>query len=332
MYDSLQIYLHVGPILVGLLVCCFLGDKSQEMVIRWYVVAPSNAFIPSFITAANCFFLCRTWQPHINNGLHRQAVPNVDLLSVVIYSNMTDNVPDSTSDSPPLPKVLEPLPDGPVTAVPGTAGSLEILGGRVSVNYGLFMYGDEDEEEQVIQIELQNVEFDLEDEEDSYIGFGFAPSTMSGLVMTCSPRYDADADEVTALCHQWRGLGTNLYPRELVNDAGGWFLQGLESDGTFLNFTLVGRTEDVMSQGDGSSAQLRAICALGRAAPDSGTPLMHTSQDRTPMILNELTTAMARVSTENELQATSSSAKGTPGGMIWGWASMSIMILFLNWF
>jgi len=219
--------------------------------------------------------------PHQNNDMHRQAVTGVEFLSVVEYTNadassngaLTTTTPD---DGPPDPLELEPLPSGSMMEVEETVGSLEILEGRVTVAYGLYEYGEE--KEQVVHIQLQNVPFDPEDEDqaNSYIGFGFAENTMSGLVMTCAPLVEGDT--TVATCHQWRGQGTNLIPRSLTTDAGGWFLESLQSNGTHLNFTYVGRVQDVVGSNDGKSltatTNLRAICAIGRAAPGSGNPLV----------------------------------------------------------
>lgn len=227
--------------------------------------------------------------PHLNNLKHRQAVEGVEFLSVVSNSAAAAVV----VDGPPAPLELEPLPSSMVE-VDGTSGSLEILEGRVTVEYGLYTTPGSTQKEEVVQIQLLNVPFDPEDDA-MYVGFGFATDTMSGLIMTCAPSVDESTDELTATCHQWRGLGTNLYPRSLVTDAGGWFLTLLEGNGTHVNYTLAGRTSDVFDiEGDGlltADTNLRAICALGRFAPDTGTPLMHTSRDRTPMVLDRLTAA-----------------------------------------
>ena len=59
-----------------------------------------------------------------------------------------------------------------------------------------------------------------------------------------------------------------------------------------MNYTLAGRVANVLEESVAgritSSTNLRAIVALGRAAPDSRTPLMHTSTDRTFMFLDKL--------------------------------------------
>ncbi|CAB9500081.1 YHS domain-containing protein [Seminavis robusta] len=235
--------------------------------------------------------------PHLNNPLHRQAVKGVEFLSVIRGDNgMAAN---ATTDGPPPPLELDPLPSDVIVNVGGTLGSLVLLNGRVTLNYGLYRYSNQDEE--VVHIKLLNVPYnplDDEDEEHTYIGFGFATDTMSGLVMTCMPSSQIDNDgnttELFATCHQWRGLGTNLYPRALETDAGGWFLTNLEGNGTHLNYTLAGRVADVLDEAEtvegriDSDSNLRAIVAVGRAAPDTGTPLMHTSRDRTPLVLDKL--------------------------------------------
>mmetsp|Transcript_19331 Transcript_19331/g.34780 ORF Transcript_19331/g.34780 Transcript_19331/m.34780 type:complete len:649 (-) Transcript_19331:324-2270(-) len=235
--------------------------------------------------------------PHINSAQHRQAIPGVDLLSVLRYSeNHTLGSAATTSSPPPPAKTLQPLPNAPVSPVPKTAGSLEILEGRVTISYEIFAYGDKQEE--VVHVQLQNVEFDMDGEENQYIGFGFAADTMSGLIMTCSPRFDQNTEETSAVCHQWRGRGTNLYPLDLVNDAGGWILDDIVTDGRYVNLTIIGRMMDVMSVE--SPVPVRAICALGRAA--SGMPLIHTSRDRTSMILDQLTNAFATVTTQTRVE------------------------------
>lgn len=233
--------------------------------------------------------------PHLNNEKHRQAIPGIELLSVVLNQN-TATIPDVSP--PPAAKVLDPLPSGSVTAVPGTTGTLEVLEGRVNVAYELLQYG----EDPVIQVQLQNVEVlnDDDDDEPWYVGFGFAPDTMSGLIMTCTPRLDT-LDEFSVTCQQWRGLGTNLYPRNLVVDAGGWILERAESNGTHVDYTFVGRAEDVLSEDASVTTEthLRAILAVGRAAPDTGTPLMHTSRDRTVVVFDQLATAIAAPSSRD---------------------------------
>lgn len=241
-------------------------------------------------------------EPHKNNLLHRQAVPGVEFLSVIEYAGGVES-PTLDPEGPPEPLELDPLPSYLVVGVDGTAGTLGILEGRVTLNYGLFHYAVEKEE--VVRINLLNVPFDPleENQEHSYIGFGFSAETMTGLIVTCSPSVDWDVDKegnavignLTAACHQWRGSGTNLYPRSLLADAGGWFLESFEGNETHVNYTLAGRTRDVVEDvaGDRLTADtnLRAICALGRTSPDAATPLMHTSRDRTPVVLQKLAAA-----------------------------------------
>jgi YHS domain-containing protein len=244
--------------------------------------------------------------PHYNNPLHRQAVAGVELLSVIIKDNdgFPSNITTSNADLAPEPLALEPLPGSTtIVEVDGTTDSFEILQGRVTVEYGLYYYYSQPQDLEVIHVHLNNVRFNPQEEEDDehiYVGFGFATDTMSGLIITCAPsaEFEATTDgsivlqELTATCHQWRGFGTNLYPRALETDAGGWFLASLEGNGTHVNYTLAGRSSDVLEETVAGritpDTNLRAIFALGRAAPDTATPLMHTSTDRTPMVLDKL--------------------------------------------
>jgi YHS domain-containing protein len=256
--------------------------------------------------------------PHLNNPLHRQAVTGVEFLSVIqdndgFLSNLT------SADLPPKPIALDPLPSSTIVGVEYTMDSFEVLQGRVIVEYGLYYYSRIDE---VIHVHLNNVRFNPQEEEDdehTYIGFGFATDTMSGLIVTCAPsaEFEATTDgsivlkELTATCHQWRGFGTNLYPRALETDPGGWFLTSLEGNGTHVNYTLAGRVSEVLEETVAGrvtpSTNLRAILALGRAAPDTATPLMHTSTDRTPMVLEKLAAATQSL--------TISSLKSGPEGL-----------------
>lgn len=236
--------------------------------------------------------------PHQNNLMHRQAVSGVEFMSIIEYGEDTVDVPLLDPEGPPKPLELEPLSTGFVAPVENTAGSVEILEGRVALEYELFHYSAVDEEE-VVHVSL-SVPYDPQDEEHAYVGFGFSMDTMTGLIMTCTPHLDdwrlADdtgktegLGNLTATCHQWRGEGSNLYPRSLLTDAGGWFLQSVVGSGTHVTYTLAGRVADVVAGGRlAADTNLRAICALGRSAPDTSTPLMHTSRDRTALVLDQL--------------------------------------------
>ena len=231
--------------------------------------------------------------PHQNSIEHRQAVTGIDFLSVVDATTTTPGL----SLPPPLAQLAPISADKFSSLVPGTDGAVDILDGRVRVAYELLHYGNDFQE--IIKIHLQNVPAFQEDGEHSYIGFGFAEETMTGLIMTCSPRRNGTT-EVTARCQQWRGRGTNLYPLSAA-DPGGWSMESIEGTdgGSHVNLTLVGRARDVVPAiGYGgqklfpSLMNMRAICAVGRAAADdSGNPLMHSSQDRTVMDLSQLATA-----------------------------------------
>ena len=241
--------------------------------------------------------------PHVNTPLHRQAVPGVRFLSVVSHTGSIIEGPELDPEGPPAPLELIPLPSEKIQEREGTSGSLSILEGRVMVNYGLHEYGKDKEE--VVHITL-DVIFDPQDDDhvDTYIGFGFATDTMSGLVVTCSPQavWTDEQDrtsvvqELASQCHQWRGFGTNLYPRSPLDTDGGWHVTSTVGNGTHVTYSLAGRVEDVIGDADGSrltsTTNLRAIAAIGRAAPDTGTPLMHaSSRDRTPMFLGQLSAA-----------------------------------------
>jgi len=223
--------------------------------------------------------------PHRNSPLHRQAVEGVPFLSVVDHIGEPEGVFVQDPEGPPAPLPLEPLPEGGVQAVEGTSGSLRILDGRVALDYGLFEYGDNVTEE-VVHVE---VAFLNNDEEISYVGFGFAEDTMSGLVIVCVPHFNK--------CEQWRGLGTNLYPRSPRETDQGWHVLDTKSNETHVIYALAGRVRDVIGTNKDdqmtSQTNLRAIAATGRATTDTGTPLMHSSsRDRTPLFLNELSSAV----------------------------------------
>ena len=254
--------------------------------------------------------------PHRNIPLHRQAMTGVFFLSVVGVNGTITLDPEG----PPEPLQLEPLTSNMIQEVQGTSGSLDILDGRVTVQYGLYEYGASREE--VVHVALKNIPFDPEDEgqEITYVGFGFAKDTMSGLVITCAPHA---VWAVTTRCHQWRGSGTNLSP--LVTNKSGWHLTSTNGNGTHMSYTLAGRVQDVVGEGElrlTSSTNLRAIAAIGRAAPDTGTPLMHaSSRDRTPMILGQLSAAVNSKSGTTEGK---SGEEGSSGSSALASATISI--------
>ena len=270
--------------------------------------------------------------PHANAPLHRQAVPGVHFLSVVSRTDNGFNTeePDFDPEGPPAPLELIPLPSDSIQEVEGTSGSLSILEGRVALNYGLYKYGSDKEE--VVRITL-DATFDPQDEdqEDTYVGFGFATDTMSGLVVTCSPQavWTEDQDgttvvqDLTSQCHQWRGFGTNLYPRSPLVTDGGWHVTSMSGNGTHVTYTLAGRVKDVLGGANEShvtsTTNLRAIAAIGRAAPDTGTPLMHaSSRDRTPMFLGQLSAAanIKRSNVAEDVKVDSSATASTSGSGI----------------
>ena len=198
-----------------------------------------------------------------------------------------------------------PLPSDDIQEVSGTVGSLRILDGRVDVEYGLYEYGSERDE--VVHITL-DITLDQEDDlqQNMYVGFGFAADTMSGLVITCSPILVRTEDleggsvmqELTPRCHQWHGSGTNLYPRPPPDTDRGWHVTSVHGNATLVTLTFAGRVADVIRDANESrlslDTSLRAIASIGQAAPDTGTPLMHaSSRDRTPMILERLSAAIA---------------------------------------
>lgn len=246
-------------------------------------------------------------QPHLNNGQNREATAGIKLLSVV------QGFDDSGSALPvaaPTPE-LEPLPAMQLwEPVEGShAGSVTILDGRVTVEHNLYHH----EKTEIISIGLNNV---ASVSRETYIAFGFAEHVMSGLIMSCAPRMGISDSSLTAKCHQWRGQGTNLLPLNARSDAGGWFLNGIASNGTHLNYTFAGRIHDVTDSqkgdlmlSDGVSS-IRAICAVGRSTPDSGTPLIHQVQDRAGFTME------LRVAADNYLPASSAPAVTGKGVMV----------------
>jgi hypothetical protein len=218
-------------------------------------------------------------QPHINDALHRQAVAGIDFLSVIDGYNIEENQP---AVSNPLP--LKPLPARELwNSVPGAAGVIDVLEGRVRITHQLF----ESQGEEIVQIQLQNV---MAISDNTYVGFGFAADVMNGLVITCAPQMSNASDNsmATATCHRWRGFGTNLYPLHEETDAGAWFLTETVGNGTHVNYTLSGRFAEVVSNDALLSSSLRAICAVGQSAPDTGTPLIHQARDRAAFQIDEL--------------------------------------------
>lgn len=247
-------------------------------------------------------------QAHLNDALHREAVVGVDFLSVVEGYDVNGNRPDVPADA-----VLEPLPDQSLwQSIDATAGSLDILEGRVRVYFELFRVGNDE----IITIQLEHVkqvlvfeegQDEFETSSPSFIGFAISESTMTGLVITCSPHVTSDDSVSTVTCHQWRGIGTNLYPLATREDAGGWHFLGFGEDpstGT-LSYKLAGRVKDVVyAHKDGSpltETHLRAICAVGRAAPDSRTPLIHDARNRQHFQLDELSSGEPATSTRHPL-------------------------------
>ena len=259
-------------------------------------------------------------QPHLNDGRHREAVTGIDFLSVVKGYNVDKNRPDT-----PRPKFPEALPARRSWSPLSTQQSIKILQGRVDVTYQLFQH----EGTEIVSIQLQNVAL----QDNSYIGFAFAENTMTGLVMTCAPQVRSK-NRVTAKCHQWRGRGTNLYPLYPTEDAGGWFLTGIQIknqiNGTHVDYTFSGRVADVV-QAHGkrtdrplSSKHLRVICAIGRSAPGSGTPLIHQARDRMSFRLEGLVPTDA----SNLLSATSN-ANSDAGPATGSWAAFLLPTLFI---
>jgi len=216
-------------------------------------------------------------EPHLNDGQHREAVKGIEFLSVV-----KDYIDGQVTLTPTAS--LKPLPAKELwkPAEGSVSGSGTVLEGRVTVEYGLYHHSGSE----IISVNLNNVNFASM---ETYVAFGFASHVMSGLVISCAPRTGTSRNDVTAKCQQWRGQGTNLIPLDTRSDAGGWFLTGVASNSTHFNYTFAGRVHDVinMDEADGMSLlgtdggrSLRAICAIGRSAADSGTPLIHNAGDR----------------------------------------------------
>lgn len=214
-------------------------------------------------------------QPHLNDGRNREAKAGIKFLSVVQgYDDQDIILPVAVPELKSLPGMQQWKP------VEGShAGSVTILDGRVTVEHELFRH----DAAEIISIGIYNVAFGSH---ETYIAFGLAESVMNGLVISCAPRIGVSNIEVTAKCHQWRGQGTNLLPRNARTDAGGWFLTSVTSNGTHFNYTFAGRIHEVtdLYEGDTRSSDgisvLRGICAIGRSTPDSGTPLIHQARDR----------------------------------------------------
>jgi len=238
-------------------------------------------------------------QPHPNTPSYRQASAGIDFLSVVEGYDVQANRPPPS----PAPADLEPLPDmSELQPVGGTAGTVNVLDSRIRINYELHKASNEEE---IVVITLEGVEV----EEESYVGFGFAKSTMSGLILTCSMDETGNVDPGD--CKQWRGLGTNLWPLSR-DDPGGWHVLSIDSDGAFVNFTLAGRVVDVVEAQDGSGLlqpdNLRAIVAVGDSPADSGNPLQHRPMDRAAFELLGLS-SLPSSTTNNPAPAQDSTTK-----------------------